>query len=422
MTTQAEQRQGLFREQAVQKQHDRLLGDVLVTPPLSYSLIATVTVILVLAATALLIKGTYARKETAMGVLTPGAGEFRVYADRSGTIRKLFVSEGDSVVEGQPLFVVNGDRVLESGENLEAMLLEEYLNQRAMIQQQLTRLPSYYQNLEHEIDQRINATQTDIDFLERQSTLLDSQLDIIQEQRNNLLILSQRSLATQNEADTLHEKHLGLLSQQQELHRNLAAQRNTIEALALQRAQLTFEKWNQRDQLQSNLSAITQNIAQLHGQRAYVVNATGNGVVSNIQVRPGQEAPLYQPIMTITPDNSELLVELLVPTRAIGFIEVGQSVKIRYSAFSYQKFGLYDATITHVSNSVLLPQELQGIALQADEPVYRVTAKLAQQHVYAYGSELQLKPGISLEADIELAERSLFEWLLEPLFSLKGRL
>lgn len=422
MTTQTEQRKGLFREQAVLKQQDRLLGDVLVIPPLSYSLISTLTVLFVLAASVLLIKGSYARKETVQGILVPSAGELKVYAERSGVVRQLFVSEGDSVVEGQPLFIVNGDRILESGENLETLLLDEYLSQQHTWQQQLSRLPSYYQSREEEIEQRITSTRTDIDFLKRQSELLVSQLAIIQEQRNNLLILSQRSLATQSEADALHEKHLGLLSQQQELQRNLAAQRNAIEALELQRAQLTFEHWNQRDQLQSNLSTVAQNIAQLHGQRAYIVKATGDGVVGNIQVSAGQEAAPQLPLMTITPANSELLVELLVPARAIGFIEPGQPVKLRYSAFSYQKFGLYDATIRHVSNSVLLPQELKGIALQAQEPVYRVSAQLAQQHVDAYGSTHELKSGITLEADIELAERSLLEWLLEPLFSLKGRL
>jgi membrane fusion protein len=185
---------------------------------------------------------------------------------------------------------------------------------------------------------------------------------------------------------------------------------------------LAFDQLNEEGQLKNNLSSITQNIAQLHGQRAYIVKANRTGIVSNIQVSEGQEANTNTPLLTITPEGSQLQAELLVPARAIGFIEKGQSVKLRYSAFNFQKFGLYNATISNVSQSVLLPHELKDIAVNVQEPMYRITATLEQQTVDAYGKPLALKEGISLEADIKLAERTLMEWLFEPLLSLKGRL
>jgi membrane fusion protein len=69
-----------------------------------------------------------------------------------------------------------------------------------------------------------------------------------------------------------------------------------------------------------------------------------------------------------------------------------------------------------------MPSELSGVAINAQEPMYRVTARLEQQTVDAYGKTFPLKEGISLEADIKVAERSLLEWVFEPLFSLRGRL
>jgi len=46
---------------------------------------------------------------------------------------------------------------------------------------------------------------------------------------------------------------------------------------------------------------------------------------------------------------------------------------------------------------------------------------LDSQSVEAYGRSMSLKPGMQVSVDIRLEERSLWEWLLEPLLSLKGR-
>jgi membrane fusion protein len=70
---------------------------------------------------------------------------------------------------------------------------------------------------------------------------------------------------------------------------------------------------------------------------------------------------------------------------------------------------------------VLSQNELPGL-LPIKEPVYRITATLDNQTVDAYGQQVALRPGMLLSADIQLDKRSLLEWLLAPLYSLKGRL
>jgi len=88
-----EARHGLFRQQAVDKQQDRLLGDVLVVPPLSYLLITLFILIFVTAAAVLLVQGSYARKETVQGFLVPDQGVIKVYASTTGIVRQLFLQD-----------------------------------------------------------------------------------------------------------------------------------------------------------------------------------------------------------------------------------------------------------------------------------------------------------------------------------------
>jgi membrane fusion protein len=418
----SDERYGLFRKQAVEKQQDRLLGDVLVIPPLSYSLITAIILLFVTAGIVLLVNGTYARKETVQGFLVPDQGVIKVYANTSGIIRQVFIKENERVKEGQPLFVINGDRILENGTHLETILLDEYLGQQSLITAELNRLPELYDHKRAEIKQLITTTQRDVEHIQTQQALLAEQIVLANQQRQNVLTLREQGLASEANMDVASEKLISLKSQAQELARSFDAQTDQLKTLELQLSALAFDQLNEEGQLKNNLSSISQNIAQLHGQRAYIVKANRAGIVSNIQVSEGQEASTNTPLLTITPEGSQLQAELLVPARAIGFVEKGQSVKLRYSAFNFQKFGLYNATISNVSQSVLLPHELKDIAVNVQEPMYRITATLEQQTVDAYGKPLALKEGISLEADIKLAERTLMEWLFEPLLSLKGRL
>jgi membrane fusion protein len=55
------------------------------------------------------------------------------------------------------------------------------------------------------------------------------------------------------------------------------------------------------------------------------------------------------------------------------------------------------------------------------EPSYRVAVRLDRASVTAFGREIALQPDMTVRADIVLERRTLIEWLLEPLLSLKGR-
>ena len=45
---------------------------------------------------------------------------------------------------------------------------------------------------------------------------------------------------------------------------------------------------------------------------------------------------------------------------------------------------------------------------------------LSSQTVTAYGAQTPLQPGMTLEADVALERRRLFEWMLDPLYAVTG--
>ena len=185
---------------------------------------------------------------------------------------------------------------------------------------------------------------------------------------------------------------------------------------------LPNEYENQIDDLKRNISDIRQNLTQLDSQRSYTIKAPKDGVISSLQVREGQQTLINQSLLTIVPANSKLEIKLLIPVRAAGFVEADQNIEIRYDAFPYQKFGVYSGTIKSISSSLLLPDEVNKSPVPIQEPVYLVRAELNSRKIEAYGQELSLKIGMTLSADIKLKDRSLLEWLLEPLYTLHGKL
>jgi membrane fusion protein len=128
--------------------------------------------------------------------------------------------------------------------------------------------------------------------------------------------------------------------------------------------------------------------------------------------------------LSIVPAGAKMQAYLYAPSRAIGFVKPGDKVQMRYQAYPYQKFGQAQGTVAFVAKVALSGNELTGLAQQANggEPLYRITVDLSAQTVKAYGRQQALQAGMLLDADILQEKRRLYEWVLEPLYTLSGKL
>jgi membrane fusion protein len=201
----------------------------------------------------------------------------------------------------------------------------------------------------------------------------------------------------------------------------LARQRLDIEqqlrTLQDQLQQLPLTNEAQRNELRFRLSGINQSLAQNEAQRAVVLRAPRDGVITNLIVQNGHGVTAGQRLLSILPEGSLLQAELWLPSRAVGFLEVGNRVVLRYPAFPYQKFGQKWGRVLEVSRSATDASELTSLlGRTVSEPLYRVLVALDQQTVSAYGRLEPLKPGMTVDADILLDRRRLIEWVLEPLY------
>jgi membrane fusion protein len=239
--------------------------------------------------------------------------------------------------------------------------------------------------------------------------------------RTNDLISLTRLLRTERDHLEQAGRLQALERSQATLEREQAQVQGTLQELPMLRQIALAE-------IERNAATLEQELAQAEANRQIVISAPQDGIVTAIQAEAGGNALPNVPLMSIVPAGSDLEAQLFSPSRGIGFVRPGQRVLLRYQAFPYQKFGLYEGVVTSVSHAAVGPselaQQLRGLTslYGAQEPVYRITVGLAQQTATAYGEAVPLQPGMQVEADVMIERRRLIEWVLDPLYTLTGRL
>ena len=132
--------QGLFRQQAVDKQQIRLYGAVLLRQPVSYLIAFFCLFMFSFLALSLLIFGEFARKESVSGYLVPQAGLLKIKSSRTGFVSQSPVAQGDLVVQDQLLLSLHDPNQLLFGTSVGAQLLDKLAHQETLTNQRLAGL------------------------------------------------------------------------------------------------------------------------------------------------------------------------------------------------------------------------------------------------------------------------------------------
>jgi membrane fusion protein len=362
--------------------------------------------------------GQYSRKETVVGYLTPTSGTSKIFAPQLGTIGEIHVSEGEQVREGQPLLTINTDQIAANGVDVNATMLDTLRSQKDRLTAQITAEEQRTKSERERLQATIDGFENEISQLEAQLKIQDERIRVEGEFVTSAAELKKEGYMA--DAD-FKRRRVALLEQQQSLNslnQQLAARRNQLTETRYSLDQLPTVMAGKIQSLRGELATLEQRIAEIGGRRAYVIRAPAAGRISTVQATVGQFADPRRLQMEIIPNDSVLQAELFVPTRAIGFVQPGQQVRILYEAFPYQQFGTYGGKVLKISQTILIKSDTFG-PIELREPVYKVTAALDRPDIDAYGRKVPLQADMLLRADIILEKRSLIRWLLDPLLSVR---
>lgn len=411
----------LFRQEAIDAQREKYLGEATIARPVPFWVF---TVIAAAAAALIIIVaiwGQYTRRERVEGYLELDAGAARVLIQDTGRIVELSIKEGDEVTAGAPMAKISLDRSTQTASSTSGAVSLELAQRKIILEKEQGQWRELGAQQVQQVKKRAVDLQTEMAQIDREIKLQEQRLGSAREQAKRFQQLSTEKFVSdivarqkQDEATDQEIRLQALKRQRVTLDRDLSSAKMEEPAIAL-KSRTEVEK------VARQISEIQQSLTQEDARRETVIRAPVTGTVTNIAVNAGQSIAADTLLATVVPRGSGLHAELLVPTRAIGFITKGQEVVLRYEAFPYERFGQYRGLVADISRTVWSPGEKIG-PLAVREPVYRVAVKLDRQGVGAIGQEFPLRVGMLVNADILLEKRSLLEWIFEPVLQLRGRL
>ena len=419
-------RQELFRPESLEARHAAWLGRhtlALGAPATSLSFVVTLLTAL---SVAMLLYGTYGRRVELHGVVLPTKGLMQAISPTAGRLESLNVHDGERVTNGTLLYVVNLDTTTAKGDT-QQQVLDALANQRSVLVDQIALKLRFRAQQDIILQQRIDNLQDQIKQTGNQLAMKDEFVGRLTKSLSDYNRYLQTGIGNINERNNQQNVWMRAKDELEELRSVLLRLQGQLIEAQFQQSTTNLQIDNEIDGMRSKISDLDQQVANTEARRSIEVRAAGDGVVTAIASHPGQIVASGARVLTILPDQHAMQAELLAPSTSIGFVRPGQRVRLRYSAFPYQKFGQYWGTLTEVSHAALQPEELKALVPSMSpsdqgRTFYRVVVAPDRQDVNAYGRPEPLQASMQVDARVMLEDRPLYQWLLEPLYSLnEGR-
>jgi membrane fusion protein len=417
----------LFRKEAIDAQREKFLGEASVAQPVKLWVFTAMAVAIAAIVIAVAVWGQYTRRERVQGYLSSAVGAAQVRMPDAGVVSDVMVKEGDVVSAGAPLARLTIDRAGINDARGNEAVLREMTNRKTLLDQEHAQAENLGRQQVAQLRDRIASLQEEV----RQ---VDSEINLQSERMESARSIARKWKQMQDEhafaSDILIQQKLDEVKDQEIKVQTLRRQRASFEKeLAQARSDIPTTQMRTRtalEQIDRQGSEVSQNMAEQSVKREQdvkrdmIITAPIDGTITNIGPARGQTVAADTPFATLLPKDSALHAELLVPTRAIGFVHPGQPVMLRYEAFPYERFGQYAGKVENVGKSIWTQGDSVG-PLAVREPVYRIVVKLDEQNITSSGDKFPLRAGMVVSADLLMEKRTLLEWLFQPVLQLRQR-
>lgn len=177
----------------------------------------------------------------------------------------------------------------------------------------------------------------------------------------------------------------------------------------------------ERNEIQGQFDKLTQEVTkQAHKQELLELKAPQDGVVKDLATHTA--GTVVQPgtvLLTLVPQDEKLRAEVWVSNEDIGFVRQGQPVKLKFAAFPFQKYGMVEGTVEHVSADAADNNTGNGNSqtdpAKKNQPlVYKALVALQRMNLEMDGERFILSAGMQTNAEIRLGDRTVMEYLLSP--------
>lgn len=355
---------------------------------------------------------TYIRRVEVVGYIAPSTGSVEIISPVSGRLL-LDIANGGIVGAGDRLATVDTEGLSASGRSSVDDKVSALERQIEINQAGLALLTEQLAALKEEAASAMRLQATKAEMAEAELALAQADLDLAQSRSDELARLQQNRLATDNDVVANQREALSARRIRLDVEQRLALVEDEGRQMELEYRSRELEVRRTMVTVQRDTEEMEAQIERLNLDRTSGVFAPMDGTVVLASAQNRETVSAGQQLFKIEPLDDELIGVLLAPTSAIGFVEVGDTVQIRYRAFPHREHGVFTAEVTEIDQTAQTPNDIDA-PVAVSEPVFRVRVQLDQAPVNKAGATLRLGSGMLFDASIVVDEKRLLLWILAP--------
>lgn len=372
------------------------------------------------------------------GHVVPVGLVYSVQSSDAGLLAALFVKEGDSVEKGTLLARLQ-NATAESDQNQAMARMAGLQARQIRLQALLDKTEADFSSIDPAYGDLVRdqaallrtqklAMESNLAVLDTQLAQKKSECEQLEERiltAQKRVDLDSTMLALQNElarknlvskVTQLNAKRTQLSSQTEtnQLKNQLERARQSLDEVYKRRQTLESEARQQASdelgQVKNDINQTRELLIRLQERLAQLEMRTPvSGMVQGVRTRTlGAVIKNGDVLMQIVPLDADVLLDVRIPPRDIGFVQPGQSVVIKVESYDFKRFGTLSGQLLSVSPST----EVDEMDPERN-PYYRGLIKPETRFVGI--PDYPILPGMVVEADIITGHRSVLVYLLKPL-------
>ena len=330
-------------------------------------------------------------------VLVPAGGADPIQSPRLAVINRVSVAIGQTVKEGDPLYVLRSDEI--RGWGTEMGTLSEDLRTH---QEGLAKAETAYVSALEIKKAEIAQAESEVAFREKHAASSRELLNRLEKLTASggisvVEVLQHRLDAAESEKD-------------------LSVAQRTLEQVKLERQQMEAEHGRTRAENLAEIEKLKMRVSALHGdlensnQNLLVVRAPYGGVViSQTQQNAGSVVQNGQELCQLARVDAKPRAQLTLSEAGLPQLKSGQRVRLFFDAFPYQRYGVVNARLDWVSPSAVSSPQGQHFVALASLDETELTKK----------RRLALRVGMGGQARIMVGQRTMIEYAFEPIRQLR---
>jgi len=397
---------------------------------------------------------------TAQGTLAPESDVRRIYAPIDGELTDLYIAEGQPVSKGDVLARLNARGAIQAATDaLQAQLKledaerewKEFPQKKELMERKAAALKDQLEVEERQHENRISEGTT---------KLAEGQKAQLEEARSTLDNTRRARDAARQEADKYARLFAqpgggGVAELQVEAKRNTYMEAENAYRVAQSRlAELDFKLSHEYAEANAQLETSGQQATTLQIQyddlirdittteeklrlqlqtarlvadaaarirfenidkdNFLLILAPVSGVITDVtSTQTGDKIQANAPLGGIAPKDARPVLKIEIAERDRAFLHEGMTVKLKFNAFPYQRYGLINGTLAYISPAT-------KPSAQDKQPVYEGRVQLDRNYYQVAENRYPLRYGMTASAEIVVRERRLIDLGLDPFRQLAG--